>query len=258
MDQKTFIEIISMREKIVAGNWKMNLSPIEAHNLISKLSDFEVEGVKQIIFPTFLYLDKAITSYQRGSVGAQNFYPKNSGAFTGEVSISQLKELGVTYVLIGHSERRSIFQESNQFVKEKVDAAIQAGINIIFCCGESLEVRESGEQVSFVLNQLKESLFHLTAEELKNVTIAYEPIWAIGTGKTASSNQAEEMHASIRKAIEDQYDGIVAETISILYGGSCNAQNAKELFACPNVDGGLIGGASLLAEDFYTITNSFE
>jgi len=246
-----------MREKIVAGNWKMNLTASEVENLISEVSDFKIEGVNQIIFPTYLYLEKAVKSFRKGSVGAQNFYPKNSGAFTGEVSISQLKDLGVSYVLIGHSERRIIFNETNQFVKEKVDAAIQAGLKIIFCCGESLEIRETGTQVSFVLNQLKESLFHLSADKFENITIAYEPIWAIGTGLTATTNQAEEMHASIRKALEEQYGSGLADSVSILYGGSCNAQNAKELFACPNVDGGLIGGASLLAEDFNTITQSF-
>jgi triosephosphate isomerase len=149
------------------------------------------------------------------------------------------------------------FNESNEFLKEKVDAALKLGIHVIFCCGESLEIRDANTHESFVINQLNSSLFHLSSEELKNVTIAYEPIWAIGTGRTASSQQAEEMHACIRKSIEDKYSKEVADSISILYGGSCNASNANELFSCPNVDGGLIGGASLKASDFHAISTAY-
>ena len=190
-------------------------------------------------------------------VGAQNFFYEQKGAFTGEVSYGQLASIGIKDVLIGHSERRSLFQESEAMLKEKVDVAIANGLNVIFCCGEPLEIRESNKQEEFVKEQLEKSLFHLSAEQLMQVVIAYEPVWAIGTGVTASSNQAEEMHLSIRNWLKDKYNEEVANNVSILYGGSCNASNAKELFACPNVDGGLIGGAALDATSFSSIANSY-
>ena len=247
-----------MRKKIVAGNWKMNLLHKEALQLASSLNEQEIPAdVIRIVFPPFIYISELINNSQNVFVGAQNFHPKEAGAFTGEVSINQLKDLGVEYVLVGHSERRMYSNESNEFLKEKVDAALKLGIHVIFCCGESLEIRDANTHESFVINQLNSSLFHLSSEELKNVTIAYEPIWAIGTGRTASSQQAEEMHACIRKSIEDKYSQEVADSISILYGGSCNASNANELFACPNVDGGLIGGASLKALDFHAISTAY-
>jgi triosephosphate isomerase len=247
-----------MRKKIVAGNWKMNLLHKEALQLVSSLNEQEISSdVIRIVFPPFIYISELRKQSQNVFVGAQNFYPKESGAYTGEVSINQLKDLGVEYVLVGHSERRMYFNESDEFLKEKVDAAIRLGIHVIFCCGESLEIRDANTHESFVINQLNSSLFHLSSEELKNITIAYEPIWAIGTGRTASSQQAEEMHACIRKSIEDKYSQEVADSISILYGGSCNASNANEMFACPNVDGGLIGGASLKAQDFYAISTAY-
>ncbi len=247
-----------MRKKIVAGNWKMNLLHEEALILASKIDEQKISAdVIKIIFPPFIYFSELINNSKNVFIGAQNFYPKEAGAFTGEVAISQLKYLGVEYVLVGHSERRMYFNESNEFLKEKVDAAIRLGIHVIFCCGESLEIRDANTHESFVINQLNSSLFHLSSEELKNVTIAYEPIWAIGTGRTASSQQAEEMHACIRKSIEEKYSEELADSISILYGGSCNASNANELFACPNVDGGLIGGASLKAQDFYAISTAY-
>lgn len=247
-----------MRKKIVAGNWKMNLLQHEANELVKTLVKQEVSNeVTRIIFPPFIFISELINASEKLAVGAQNFYPKESGAYTGEVSISQLKDLGVKYVLVGHSERRMYFNENNSFLKEKVDIALANDIHVIFCCGEPLEIRDQNKHESFVINQLKESLYHLTAEQLKNVTIAYEPIWAIGTGRTASSQQAEEMHACIRRSMIETYNQEVADSISILYGGSCNASNARELFACPNVDGGLIGGASLKADDFYAITTSY-
>jgi triosephosphate isomerase len=247
-----------MRKKIVAGNWKMNLLQHEAIELVDKLVSQEVStDVKRIVFPPYIFISELLSSSSSLAVGAQNFYPKESGAYTGEVSISQLKDLGVNYVLVGHSERRMYFNENNSFLKEKVDSALANDIHVIFCCGEPLEIRDQNKHEFFVINQLVESLFHLTAEQLKNVTIAYEPIWAIGTGRTASSQQAEEMHACIRKSIIETYNQEIGDSISILYGGSCNPSNAKELFACPNVDGGLIGGASLKAEDFYAISTSF-
>jgi triosephosphate isomerase len=190
-------------------------------------------------------------------VGVQNFYPLESGAFTGENSIAQIKDAGATAALIGHSERRMLFGEDEHLLKEKVNAALKHEIKIVFCCGEPLEIREAGSELNYVKKQLKDSLFHLTADELKKCVIAYEPVWAIGTGRTASTQQAEDMHAAIRSWIAEIYGLDTANDISILYGGSCNASNAKELFACPNVDGGLIGGASLKTETFMTIVNSF-
>ena len=246
-----------MREKIVAGNWKMNLSEEEAISLVQNISRNRVEGVTQIVFPPFLYLTNLLKLNTEVFIGAQNFYPKDKGAFTGEVSITQLKNIGVTYVLVGHSERRTLFNESNEFLKEKVDAALNAGIKVVFCCGEPLEIRQENTHASFVSKQLEESLFHLTESQLTNIVIAYEPIWAIGTGLTASAEQAEAMHASIRKSLTDKYGSVAADSISILYGGSCNPTNAHELFSCENVDGGLIGGASLKADEFHAISTAY-
>ena len=168
-----------MREKIVAGNWKMNLSENEAISLVQTISKNNVEGVTQIVFPPFIYLTTLLKLNAEVFIGAQNFYPKEKGAFTGEVSITQLKNIGVTHVLVGHSERRTLFNESNEFLKEKVDSALNAGIKVVFCCGEPLEVRQENMHESFVSKQLEESLFHLTSEQLKEIVIAYEPIWAI-------------------------------------------------------------------------------
>ena len=246
------------RKKIVAGNWKMNLLASEATTLVqtiiaTKNADSPIE---LMVFPPAVYLHSL--SNESIPVGAQNFHPAEKGAFTGELSLNQLKDVGVSSVLIGHSERRELFFESNAFIKEKVDAAIAHAMPFIFCCGEPLEVRERGEELTFVTYQLKESLFHLTAEQLKQVTIAYEPIWAIGTGKTATVQEAEAMHKGIREAIATHYQSLeISESISILYGGSCNPSNAAELFACPNVDGGLIGGAALDASSFIAIANAF-
>jgi triosephosphate isomerase len=186
-------------------------------------------------------------------LGAQNFYPAENGAFTGEISTSHLLDAQVDAVLIGHSERRMYFNESDHFLKQKVDSAIQHGFQVVFCCGESLETRDKEEHLQFVNNQLEASLFHLSFTEFTKCIIAYEPIWAIGTGRTAMEEQIEEMHYSIRKWIEEKYDTATAENTSILYGGSCNGKNAKSIFSCPNVDGGLIGGASLTYEGFEEI-----
>ncbi len=247
-----------MRKKIVAGNWKMNLFQNEAVELAKSIEKQEVSSdVIRIIFPPFIYISELINNTSNVQIGAQNFYPKENGAFTGEVSINQLKDLGVQHVLVGHSERRMYFNETNEFLKEKVDAALALGIHVIFCCGEPLEIRDANSHEAFVIDQLNASLFHLTQDQLKNVTIAYEPIWAIGTGRTASSAQAEEMHACIRKSISENYNELTADSIAILYGGSCNASNASELFSNPNVDGGLIGGASLKAADFYAISTAY-
>lgn len=247
-----------MRRKIVAGNWKMNLDWKEANALFQSLQTVQNEQVEVIVFPSSLYLS-AFAS-EKGSIlkiGAQNAYPKNSGAYTGEIAFSQLKSIGVSHVLIGHSERRDYFSESNSFLKEKVDACLENGITPVFCCGESLPVREKNEETAFVTRQIEESLFHLSTEDLKKCVVAYEPIWAIGTGLTATSEQAEQMHLSIRQFIAGKYGNETAEHIPILYGGSCNEKNANELFSCPNVDGGLVGGASLKADSFTQIINAF-
>lgn len=247
------------RRKIVAGNWKMNLKANDAIELCRNLKrDFhEKSNIEVFVFPSFVFLHAIKSELTNIQLGAQNFYPKDKGAFTGEISVEQLKDAGVTAVLVGHSERRQYFSENNLFLKEKVNSALENNFTPFFCCGESLEIRESNSHVEFVKKQLEESLFHLDASEIQKVVIAYEPIWAIGTGVTATTEQAEEMHAAIRKIISEKYNQDIANSISILYGGSCNASNAKELFACPNVDGGLIGGASLDANSFVSIIQSF-
>lgn len=247
-----------MRKRIVAGNWKMNLDWSEAKALADSIKELEIDQIEVIIFPSSLYLTAlALENDSNIKIGAQNAYPKPSGAYTGEQSFSQLKAIGVTHVLIGHSERREYFAESNAFLKEKVEACLELGLTPIFCCGEALAIRENKDEKSFVTNQIKESLFHLSAEEFSKCVLAYEPIWAIGTGLTASSEQAEEMHLCIREFVADKYGNQVAESISILYGGSCNEKNAKELFACENVDGGLIGGAALKSASFSQIIQAF-
>lgn len=246
-----------MRKHIVAGNWKMNLSEAEAIQLAKEVGQINVENAELIIFPPAIYIPAISKLGLSLHIGAQNFYPKDKGAFTGEISINQLKDIGVSHVLVGHSERRTILKEDNEFLKEKVNAALELGIHVIFCCGEELIIREKGTENEFIKNQLMESLFHLSAEQIVQVTIAYEPIWAIGTGLTASKEQAEAMHLFIRESLAQKYGNEVANEISILYGGSCNPSNAEELFACPNVDGGLIGGAALKSADFSSIANSF-
>jgi triosephosphate isomerase len=191
-------------------------------------------------------------------VAAQNCYNKKSGAYTGEVSAEMLQSIGIPFCVIGHSERREYFQESNQMLAEKLNLLLQYEITPIFCCGEPLNIREAGTQNSFVETQLRESLFHLSEADIQRVVIAYEPIWAIGTGKTATSQQAQEIHAYLRSVLAKQYGAAVANNISILYGGSVKANNAKELFSCPDVDGGLVGGASLNAAEFSTIISSLK
>jgi triosephosphate isomerase len=246
------------RQKMVFGNWKMNLNKKEADILSKELNEgLKTSDVKVAVFPSFPYVGQVSENASRYSVGVQNFYPQENGAFTGEVSVIQVKDIGAELALIGHSERRSIFNETHSFLKKKVDAALGAGITPVFCCGEPFEVRNAGEERAYVLKQLEESLFHLDKRAIQKCVIAYEPVWAIGTGLTASTEQAEDMHRAIRSWIAKQYDQECADSISILYGGSCNASNAKELFSCPNVDGGLIGGASLKSDSFLTIIHSF-
>ena len=252
-----------MRKKIVAGNWKMNKTFSEAESLITDiadaLDDADLKNTEVVLCPPALYLEMAmdVAFESNFKVGAQNIYPEDSGAFTGEISPLMLKELNVPYCIIGHSERRKYFSETHEFLKLKVDALLRHDICPIFCCGEVLPEREAGHHFDVVRKQLEDSLFHLSKKQFGNVVIAYEPVWAIGTGVTATKEQAQEMHAFIRGLIAGKYDGATAGETTILYGGSCNGKNARELFAQPDVDGGLIGGASLKAEEFLQIATSF-
>lgn len=248
-----------MRNKIVAGNWKMNKTLEEAGILTSELIGMiadEVKGnVKVVLCTPFPYLypvKHQLGNNARIAVGAQNCSEQDWGAYTGETSAAMLKSMGIPYVIIGHSERRQYFGEDGKLLATKVDKALAHGLTPIFCCGEPLEIREKGTHEQLVKHQVEDSLFHLNAEALQKVVIAYEPVWAIGTGKTATSQQAQDMHAVIRKHLATKY-GAVAEKISILYGGSVKADNAKELLACADVDGGLVGGASLKSREFVEI-----
>ncbi|GAA4308686.1 triose-phosphate isomerase [Compostibacter hankyongensis] len=253
-----------MRKKMVAGNWKMNLTLQEGEQLIQAILDagLRLNEKKSVVVATpFPYLVSAksrLRNYPHFYVAAQNCHSQASGAYTGEVSAAMLQSVKTDYVILGHSERREYFRETNQELALKLDQALHHGLKVIFCCGEPLEVRKAETQNDYVARQLEESLYHLSAEQLENVVIAYEPIWAIGTGLTASSAQAQEMHAHIRALLSSRYGQEAADSTSILYGGSCKPSNAEELFACPDVDGGLIGGASLKAEDFTAIVNSLK
>jgi triosephosphate isomerase len=253
-----------MRKQIAAANWKMNLTLQQAESLMNELmaTPYELkenqEAVFGVPFPYLITVKNKLAGKKNVFVAAQNCYDKKSGAYTGEVSAEMLKSINTDYVILGHSERREYFNESHAMLAAKVNICLENGLKPIFCCGEPLSVREAGNENSFVETQLKESLFHLTAEQLTGFVIAYEPIWAIGTGKTASNEQAQQMHAHIRKVIANQYGKEVADSISILYGGSVKANNAKEIFEQPDVDGGLVGGASLVAADFSTIINSLK
>ena len=247
------------RQLIVAGNWKMNKNLMEAFTLASgvlgkakKMSN-QVEIVLAPPAPYLHTINSMSKDIAHVNIAAQNCHFEPNGAYTGEISAEMLHSMNIAYVILGHSERRKYFQETHEILAKKVSAAVRAGVKIIFCCGEPLEVRAAETQEAFVLKQLEESLFHLTEAEMKQVVVAYEPIWAIGTGKTASPAQAQEMHQFIRKQIATKYTTELADTCSILYGGSCSASNAAQLFAEKDVDGGLVGGASLKAEDFLQI-----
>jgi len=248
-----------MRQQIAAANWKMNLTLQQGEQLLDAVlpATQNLKDNQQVIFAVpFPFLTMALGKVggkKNVFVAAQNCYSKKSGAFTGEVSAEMLASIGVTHVVLGHSERREYFGESNAMLAEKVNIALEYKLTPVFCCGEPLAVREEGTQNSFVGRQLEESLFHLSADDIKKIVIAYEPIWAIGTGKTASTQQAQEMHAALRSLLASKYGKEVADSISILYGGSVNAGNAAELFASNDVDGGLVGGASLKSADFSTI-----
>ncbi len=261
-----------MRKKIVAGNWKMNLGLDEAMNLASELKvkidnqldtgeagmGGQLPGI--LFFPPYVYLSRMLDifqDYEGVGVGAQNVHQNEQGAHTGEVSAVMLRSLGANYTLVGHSERRQQFGEDDELLAAKIATALKNGIQPVYCCGEQLPERESEKHFQVVEDQLKRGLFWMDEEQLKHIIVAYEPVWAIGTGRTASPDQAQEMHFHIRQLIRDKYSAEAAENMSILYGGSCNAKNAEELFAQPDVDGGLIGGASLKSEDFFRIIQSF-
>jgi triosephosphate isomerase (TIM) len=253
-----------MRKQIAAANWKMNLGFQQAEKLIDEIinTPHDLEDNQLAIFAVpFPYLQLAISKFggkKNVYVAAQNCSDKKAGAYTGEVSVEMLTSMNVQYVIIGHSERREYFNESNRLLADKINICLENNIRPIFCCGESLSIREANSQNEFVGKQLEESLFHLTSTQLQQIVIAYEPIWAIGTGKTASSGQAEEMHAFIRQQLTVKYGSEIAETISILYGGSVKGNIAVELFSQKNVDGGLVGGASLNAAEFVTIINALK
>ena len=253
-----------MRKQIAAANWKMNLTYQQGVALLQTLVTAEIplkENHHAVFAVPFPYLEMAIDTVQHKKnyfISAQNCSDKKSGAYTGEVSAEMLKSIAVPFCLVGHSERREYFGESNLMLADKVNICLANGITPIFCCGESLPTREENRQNSFVENQLRESLFHLSGEDLLKIVIAYEPIWAIGTGKTASTEQAQEMHAHIRSVLKNQYGEPVAEELSILYGGSVKANNAREIFASKDVDGGLVGGASLNASEFIEIIKALK
>jgi triosephosphate isomerase (TIM) len=253
-----------MRKQIAAANWKMNLTYQQGTALLQTLVSAEIklkENHVAVFAVPFPYLEMAIDTVHHKYnyfISAQNCSDKKSGAFTGEVSAEMLKSLNVTYCLVGHSERREYFREGNQMLAEKINLCLANEITPIFCCGEALQTRDIDQQNTFVEQQLRESLFHLSEEALLKIVIAYEPIWAIGTGKTASTEQAQEMHAHIRSVLQNQYGAPAAEQISILYGGSVKANNARELFASKDVDGGLVGGASLIATEFIEIIKALK
>ena len=251
-----------MRKNIVVGNWKMNLNREEGIKLVEEVISLvsSDNNVEVVFSPSFLYLHKVNKMCANDNLlqtASQNISHNESGAFTGEVSAQMVNSLNVKYTILGHSERREYFNETNIELKQKVDLSLKNNLEIIFCCGESLNQRESGVHFDWIKQQLTESVFHLTEKEFEKVVIAYEPIWAIGTGVTASSDQAEEIHQFVRNVIAEKYNENIAENTSILYGGSCNPTNAKELFSKKNIDGGLIGGASLNAENFTRIIKSF-
>ena len=251
-----------MRKKIAAANWKMNLSLDQANGLLNEIIAAQLtlnEHQFAVFAVPFPYLQMANTKFVGQNnmfIAAQNCSDKASGAITGEVSAAMLHSLQIKYVVIGHSERRELFNETNAQLAEKTTLALANGITPIFCCGEPLSVREENLQNEFVAKQLNDSLFHLSEEQMKQVVIAYEPIWAIGTGKTASAAQAQEIHAFIRTEIANHFGSEIANNISILYGGSVKASNAVEIFSQPDVDGGLVGGASLQAAEFISIIKS--
>ncbi|WP_321286020.1 triose-phosphate isomerase [uncultured Sunxiuqinia sp.] len=252
-----------MRKKVVAGNWKCNTSVQEGVELAKAVNELVAkEGAEDVVVvlgTPFTHITSVVDAVDTSRVGvsAQNCAAEANGAYTGEVSAAMVKSTGAEYVILGHSERREYYGETSEILNKKLALTLENGLTPIYCCGEALDIREAGTQKEYVINQLEETIFNLSAEDFKKVIIAYEPIWAIGTGKTATTEQAQEMHKDIRDAIAAKYSQEVANEISILYGGSAKPSNAPELFANPDVDGGLIGGASLKAEDFLGIINAY-
>lgn len=253
-----------MRKKIVAGNWKMNMDYTSGVSLFSEIINMikdEVRGDQEVIVcPPFIHLHsltQLANQHAKISIGAQNCHQADAGAYTGEVSAAMIKSIGGEYVILGHSERRQYFAESNEQLAKKTDVVLKNGLKPIFCIGETLEERNSNIHFDVIKRQLAEGVFHLTAEDFASVVLAYEPVWAIGTGVTASPEQAQEVHAFIRKEIEGRYGDAIADNTTILYGGSCNPSNAPDLFSQKDIDGGLIGGASLKSRDFTEIVKVF-
>lgn len=252
-----------MRKKVVAGNWKCNTTLNEGLELAKAVNDVVAQkgaaDVVVVLGTPFTHLSKVADTVntERIGVSAQNCAAEAKGAFTGEVSAAMVKSTGAEYVILGHSERREYYGETSETLNKKLALALENELTPIYCCGEPLEIREAGTQKAYVIKQLEETIFKLEADQFKKLIVAYEPIWAIGTGKTASTEQAQEMHKDIRDAMAARYGQEVADEIPLLYGGSCNPKNAAELFANPDVDGGLIGGASLKADDFIQIINAY-
>ena len=253
-----------MRKQIAAANWKMNLTLKQAEQLVDELMATNPTlmsdqlAIFAVPFPYLLKVQEKLKGKLHVYVAAQNCAAKKSGAYTGEVSAEMLESIGVKYALIGHSERREYYHESNSILTEKINQAFENNLKPLFCCGEPLNIREAGTQNSYVETQLKENLFHLSKEQMKGFIIAYEPIWAIGTGRTAGSGQAQEMHAHIRSVIAAQFGNDIAGSVSILYGGSVKGANAADIFSKPDVDGGLVGGASLIAAEFSAIIKALK
>ena len=249
-----------MRKQIVAGNWKMNNDYVDSEQLVSKLREQYIESETEVIIAppfTSLLCSSNLLKGSRINVAAQNMHYAENGAYTGEISAGMLKSIGVDTVILGHSERRAYFKETDSLLAKKVDAALKNNMRIIFCFGEELSDRKSGNEEVIVEGQIKNALFHLPASAWTNIVLAYEPVWAIGTGETASPEQAQDMHAFIRKTIENKYSSALALDVSILYGGSVKPANAKEIFSKEDVDGGLIGGAALDVSQFTAIINAF-
>lgn len=248
-----------MRQKIVAGNWKMNKNAEETEDLLNDLIDKLPQDVDAqiIVAPTFINLASAVDhlEFTNIAVAAQNMHQNENGAYTGEISADMLKSIGVNIVILGHSERRAYFHETDTILAQKVTTALKHDMTVIFCFGEELKDRQNNQHFNVVENQLRDGLFHLENNDWEKINLAYEPVWAIGTGETASPEQAQEMHEFIRETIRKRYGSNVAEDVSILYGGSVKPDNAKEIFSKPDVDGGLIGGAALKASDFAAIVN---
>lgn len=248
-----------MRQKIVAGNWKMNKNASETQTLLQELVEKAPHNnAKIIVAPTFVNLAAAVNQLKNTSieVAAQNMHQHENGAYTGEISADMLQSIGVNTVIIGHSERRAYFNETDSILAYKVNTAINHNMKVIFCFGEELKDRQNNQHFNVVENQLRDGLFDIANESWENIVLAYEPVWAIGTGETASPEQAQEMHAFIRETVREHYGSNIAQSVSILYGGSVKPDNAKEIFGKPDVDGGLIGGAALKVDDFVAIINA--